>query len=136
MGLQLIFIWSRVVTAVSGALQQDVTVFLNYMAFKAVFGDGRIVTLGAIIQMFPGVGADMHVKMHLVPKKFAAVFTLQVSVNLPDPLTKTGVHLLLLETVQDLHECCAARVVLRGWCAGVMLAHNKVTSISHCRKEV
>lgn len=71
MCLQLIFIWSRVVTAVSGTLQQDVTVFLNYMAFKAVFGDGRIVTLGAIIQMFPGVGADMHVKMHLVPKKFA-----------------------------------------------------------------
>lgn len=71
MGLQLIFIWSRVVTAVSGTLQQDVTVFLNYMAFKAVFGDGRIMTLGAIIQMFPGVGADMHIKMHLVPKKFA-----------------------------------------------------------------
>ena len=45
--------------------------FLNYMAFKAVFGDGRVMTLGAIIQMFPGVGADMHVKMHLVPKKFA-----------------------------------------------------------------
>lgn len=70
-GLQLIFIWSRVVTAISGALQQDVTVFLNDMAFKAVFGDGGIMTLGAIIQMFPGVGADMHVKVHLVPKKFA-----------------------------------------------------------------
>ena len=69
--LQLIFIWSRVVTAISGTLQQDVTVFLNYMAFKAVFGDGRVMTLGAIIQMFPGVGSDMHVKMHLVPKKFA-----------------------------------------------------------------
>lgn len=71
MCLQLIFIWSRVVTAVSGALQQDVTVFLNYMAFKAVFGDGGVVTLGAVIQMFPGVGAHMHVKMHLVPEKFA-----------------------------------------------------------------
>lgn len=34
------------------------------------------------------------------PQPFlTAVFTLQVSVNLPDPLTKTGVHLLLLEAV-------------------------------------
>lgn len=34
------------------------------------------------------------------PQPFlTAVFTLQVSINLPDPLAKTGVHLLLLEAV-------------------------------------
>lgn len=71
MRLQFVFVWSRVVAAISGALQQDVTVFLDHMALKAVFGDGGIVTLGAVIQMFPGVRADVHVKMHLVPKKLA-----------------------------------------------------------------
>jgi len=71
MRLQLVFIWSVVVTAVGGALQQDVTVFLNDMALKAVFGDGGIMALGAMVQVFPRVGAHVHVKVHLVPKKFA-----------------------------------------------------------------
>lgn len=71
MRLQLVFIRSRVVTAVSGALQQDVTVFLNHVAFKAVFGDGGVMALGAVIEVLPGVGAHMHVEVHLVPKEFA-----------------------------------------------------------------
>lgn len=45
--------------------------FLNNVAFKAVFGDGGIMALGAVIQVLPGVGAHVHVKVHLVPKKFA-----------------------------------------------------------------
>ena len=48
--------------------QQNIAVFLNDVTLKAVFGDGRVTALGAIIQMFSSVRSNMHVIMHLVQK--------------------------------------------------------------------
>lgn len=66
--LELIFIWGGIITVFIGTFQQNVTVFLDDMSFKAVFGDGGIVALRAIVEMFSRVSTDMHVIMHLVPK--------------------------------------------------------------------
>lgn len=49
MCLELVFIWSRVVAMFCGTFQQNITVFLNDVTLKAVFGDGRIIALGAVI---------------------------------------------------------------------------------------
>lgn len=49
MCLELVFIWSRVVAMFRGTFQQNITVFLNDVTLKAVFGDGRIIALGAVI---------------------------------------------------------------------------------------
>lgn len=68
MCLELVFIWSRVVTMFCRTFQQNIAVFLNDVTLKAVFGDGRVTALGAIIQMFSSVRSNMHVIMHLVPK--------------------------------------------------------------------
>lgn len=54
-----------------GTFQQDVAVFLDDVTLKAVLGDGRIIALGAVIQMLSSVCTDMHVIVHLVPKQFA-----------------------------------------------------------------
>lgn len=49
MCLELVFIRSRVVTMFCGTFQQNITVFLNDVTLKAVFGDGRVTALGAVI---------------------------------------------------------------------------------------
>lgn len=49
MCLELVFIWSRVVAMFCWTFQQNITVFLNDVTLKAVFGDGRIIALGAVI---------------------------------------------------------------------------------------
>lgn len=71
MCLELVFIWSGVVTVFGGTFQQNVTVLLNDMTLKAVFGDGGIIALGTVIQMLSSVSTNMHVIMHLVPKQLA-----------------------------------------------------------------
>lgn len=69
--LELVFIWSGVVTMLCGTFQQNIAVLLNDVTLKAVLGDGRIIALGAVIQMFSSVCTDMHVIVHLVPKQLA-----------------------------------------------------------------
>lgn len=71
MCLQLVFIWSVVVAAVGGTLQQDVAVLLNNVALEAILGDGGVLALRTVVQVLPRVRAHVHVKVHLVPKKFA-----------------------------------------------------------------
>lgn len=54
-----------------GTFQQNITVLLNDVTLKAVLGDGRIIALGAVIQMFSSMCTNMHVIMHLVPEQLA-----------------------------------------------------------------
>lgn len=49
MRLELVFIRSRVVTMFCRTFQQNIAVLLNDVTLKAVFGDGRVTALGAII---------------------------------------------------------------------------------------
>ena len=64
------------------------------------------------------------------PLPLTTIFTLQVPVYFPDPLTQAGVHPPLLQTVQDLHEGSEAGPMLGGGRASGRLAQGRLPPTS------